>query len=116
MSKGSEQMTQKGKRRRRKHFLETDYDIPKFNFKQAFLLMGLLAGTFLIGALIIETVASQFVLLVMLLIAILAGFIISMIQFYKKEAAKKAKVTVGILFSILAFIMLFAFYYSDILI
>lgn len=109
-------MAHTGKRKRRKHFLETDYEIPKFNFTQAILLMIILAGTFFVGSLIVETVASQFVLPVMILFSIIVGFTISIIQFYQKKNARKARITVGVLFSILAFIMMFALYYSDILI
>lgn len=109
-------MDQKKKRRRRKHFLDTDYDIPKFNFKQAILIMLAMSLVLIVGSILVETVPSQFALFVMILVSVGVGFTISGIQFYKKEDARRSIFLVGGLFSTLAFIMLFALYYSDILI
>lgn len=109
-------MTHKPKSKRRKHFLDTDYAIPKFNFKQAILLMVTLAILLIAGSIIVETVPTQYVLFVIFSVSIFVGFSISFIQFYKKKGAKKKRITIGVLFSILVFLMMFTLYYADILI
>lgn len=109
-------MDQKKTRSRRKHFLDTDYSIPKFNFKQAILIMLSISFFLIVGSILIESVASLFIVPVMLLVSGLVGFSIAFIQFYKKEKAKSAYLTIGSLFSLLAFIMLYFLYFSDVLI
>lgn len=109
-------MSQNDKKKRRKHFLQTDYSIPGFSFVQAFILIFLLSIIFFVGSLIIENISTQFTIPVMIVVSILVGFTISFIQFYKKEGTRKSVVVVGILFALLAFIMIFTLYYADILI
>lgn len=106
-------MTEIKKEKKEKYLLATDYSIPRFGFKQAFLLMLALFITFSIGTFVLENVSGGLVLPILFLVSVAIGYSISFIQFYNRETKKKTKKIVTGLFSFLAFIILFVFYFAN---
>lgn len=97
----------------KKYLLATDYSIPRFGFRQALMLMLVLFLTFTIGILILESVPGVLILPTLIIISFGVGYSITFIQFYKRETKKRTKRIVSILFSLLAFILLFSFYFAN---
>lgn len=97
---------------KRKNLLALDYSIPRFSFKQAFLLIITLFVLFSISLFVIENIAKVYILPTIIVTSILIGYSIPTIQYYKKEKKRKKNI-IGALFSLLAFIMLFSLYFTN---
>ena len=101
---------------KRIHFTDTDFPIPKFNFKQAVLLLFTLFVLFISGSILIENAPVQYAIPIMFVTAVLIGASVASIQFYKQKGIKKAAIVVGTIFFILAFIMFVSLYFGNVLV
>ena len=106
-------MTENHVKKKDKFLIKTDYAIPRFGFKQSIILLLTLFITFTIGSVIVESVSDSLALPAIFIVSLVIGYSISFIQFYKKENVNKSRMIIGSLFSLLAFIMLFSFYYAN---
>lgn len=106
-------MAQQHNEKSRGNVENTETQIPSFNFKQSFLILSALSIIFFVGSYIVEVISSQLVTPILIVMALLMGFSISFIQFYNKEESKKSIIVVGVLMSILAFVMMYIWYYMN---
>lgn len=107
------QMKEEKTKKDEKYLLATDYSIPRFSFKQALLLVLALFLNFSLGTFLLENAGSGLIFPLLFLVSISTGFSITSIQFYKREVKKKTKGILTALFSVLAFIILFSFYFAN---
>ena len=98
--------------------LKSRSNVPTLNFKNSILLMLFLFVSFLGGMAVIEFIPQNLLMVTIIILSFVIGYGMSFIQikFQNKSKLGKAFIWLGLVFSILTFIMLFSIYYAAVLI
>lgn len=107
-----------GLKNQSRRVLKPTNSVPMLNYKNSILLMLFLFISFQVGIGIIEFIPRNFLVLAIIVTSFVIGYGMSLIQIKLQNKSKLGKsfVWLGLMFSILVFIMLFSVYFAAVLI